>query len=309
MRSAACLWRLSVAVGALAVLATAFGAFAAVRAVEFDASIGAFMDLCLRYVTPDPGAGPFAVTALGSLSVTVAVLAVRAMVREWRALRRFQRTECPQGTVMVAGRRVLVVEDDTPRAYCAGWWRPAIYVSTGTLGHLDRGELEAVVAHEAHHADRRDPLRLLVVKVLGEAMFFVPVLRHLRKRYAAFAEIAADEAAVAASGGPQPLASALLRFGQTPIPGVVAGIAPERVDHLLGERPSWELPVSLLARGLVTVTGLALLAAGTASAIPPGAVSASTLAAQACMVAMTVISVVAGAFLLLVATRRLHRSR
>jgi hypothetical protein len=203
---------------------------------------------------------------------------------------------------------VLVVEDIVPRAYCAGWRHPAIYLSTGALTTLERDELAAVVAHEAHHADRRDPLRLLVVKVLGEALFFVPVLRHLRKRYAALAEIAADQAAVAASGDSQALASALLRFGETSSPGVVVGIAPERVDHLLGKRPSWELPLSLLAGGLVTVAGLALLAAGTASAVPSGAVSTSGLAAQACMVAMTVVPAMTGAFLLLAGTRRLRHA-
>lgn len=300
---------MSVAFGALAVIATVLAGAAAVRAVDLDASFGALMDVCRRYVIPDLGAGSLAVVVLGSLSVAVALLATRAAVRELRALRHFRRSERPVSALAVAGRSVLVVDDHVPRAYCAGWWRPQIYLSTGALACLDRDELAAVVAHEAHHADRRDPLRLLVVKVLGEALFFVPVLRHLRKRYAALAELAADEAAVAASGGPQPLASALLRFGQTSSPGVVVGIAPERVDHLLGERPSWELPVSLLAGGLVTVGGLVLLAAGTASAMPSGAVSASALAAQACMVAMTVVPVIAGALLLLAATRRLRRAR
>lgn len=309
MRSATALWRLSVTLGVVAVLNTALGGLAAVRALNLDTSLGALLDICRRYVIPDMGAAALAVVALGSLSVAVVVLAARATAREWRALRRFQRSQRPRSELTVSGRTVLVVDDPVPRAYCAGWWRPAIYVSSGALECLDRDELEAVVAHEAHHADRRDPLRLMVVKVLGEALFFVPVLRHLRRRYAALAEIAADEAAVAASGDPQPLASALLRFGQTPIPGVVVGIAPERVDHLLGERPSWELPVSLLAGGLVTVAGLAVLAAGTASAVPSGAISASALAAQACMVAMTVVPVMAGALLLLAATRRLRCAR
>jgi len=296
--------------GVLAVTATALGGVAALRALNLDSSsLGALLDVCRRYVVPDPGAGSLAVAALGSLSVAVALLAVRAATREWRALRRFQRSERPQSVVVIAGRDVLVVADPVPRAYCAGWSRPAIYLSTGALERLDRDELEAVVAHEAHHADRRDPMRLLIVKVLGEALFFVPVLRHLRRRYAALAEIAADQAAVAASGGPQPLASALLRFGQTSSPGVVVGIAPERVDHLLGERPAWELPVSLLAGGLVTVAGLGFLAAATASAVPSGTVSTSVLAAQACMVAMTVAPVMVGAFLLLASTRRLRGAR
>ena len=50
------------------------------------------------------------------------------------------------------------------------------------------------------------------------------------------------------------LAAALLAFAERPA-GVV-GIAPERIDHLLGERPSGELPFSLLMGALVTLAAL-----------------------------------------------------
>ena len=162
-----------------------------------------------------------------------------------------------------------------------------------------------MVAHEDHHARRRDPLRLLVIAVLGEALFFMPVMRRLRERYAQLAELAADEAATRAAGA-QPLAAALLLFGESTMPGVVVGIAPERVDALLGRSPRWELPLSLLSAAIVSVAAISVTALATASSMPARAISASQLAAQACMLAMTVGPVLVGCAMLLAATRSLR---
>jgi hypothetical protein len=134
-------------------------------------------------------------------------------------------------------------------------------------------------------------------------------LRRLRRRYAALAELAADEAAVRAAGDRAPLASALLAFGETSNPAVVVGIAPERVDHLLGECPRWELPISLLLGGLVTIAALGAVALGTASATAPDTLSLATLVTQACMLAMTAAPIILGAWLLLICTRRLRGLR
>jgi Zn-dependent protease with chaperone function len=67
--------------------------------------------------------------------------------------------------------------------------RPRIYVSSGTTALLSGAQLDAVLAHEAHHARRRDPLRMLVARTLAESAFFVPVLHRSRERYAALADM------------------------------------------------------------------------------------------------------------------------
>ena len=83
-----------------------------------------------------------------------------------------------------------------------------------------------------------------MVRVLRDALFFLPVLRDAERRYAALAEVAADEAAVR-SAGAEPLASALLYFGEQP--GGAVGIAAERVDHLLGQPAKWRLRLAAMA--------------------------------------------------------------
>jgi hypothetical protein len=152
---------------------------------------------------------------------------------------------------VVAGRRVLVVPAARPLAFCAGLLRPRVYVSTGALERLGEAELAAVVAHEAHHAARRDPLRILIARAIGDAYSFGA----LPRREQALAELAAD-AAVVRSRGAAPLASALLAFD-------ASEIAPERVDRLAGDAPRDEVPRRLVAgSGAVIAALLVLLTAG-----------------------------------------------
>ena len=137
----------------------------------------------------------------------------------------------------------MLVEEAQPQAFCAGFLRPRVFLSTGALRHLGQDELGAVLAHEEHHRARRDPLRIALARVFSHAFFFLPVLRRLSDRYCAMAELAADDAAARVSrGGGATLASALLSFSASAHPQGAVGIAPERVDHLLGRTPSWRLP-------------------------------------------------------------------
>lgn len=303
MASARWLWRLAATLGALAAAAVGLATLSAARAVRLDGgAIGALLEACQTYLLPQPRVASIAAVVLASLGVTVFALGARALARNLAALSRFRRTVHVGGRVTVCGRVVHVVADPVPRAFCAGWVRPRVYVSQGAIEQLEADELRAVVAHEDHHARRRDPLRLLVIAVLSEALFFMPVMRRLRERYAQLAEVAADEAATRAAGT-QPLAAALMRFGETSVPGAVVGIAPERVDALLGEPPRWELSLSLLGAAVVSVGALAAAALATAASMPAHSVSASQLAAQACMLAMTLGPVLVGCWLLLTFTR------
>lgn len=159
------------------------------------------------------------------------------------------------GTRTVGGREVAIVPGAAPRAFCSGLVRPRVYLSEGALTLLGPRELAAVVAHEGHHADRRDPLRLLVARAIGEAYS----LRTLPRREQALSELAADAAAVR-RGGAAPLASALLAF-----PG---GIAPERVDRLAGAAAGHQVSNAMLAAAAVVMA--ALVAAIGAELLVPG---------------------------------------
>jgi hypothetical protein len=140
----------------------------------------------------------------------------------------------------VAGRRVRVIGSARAMAFCAGLLRPRIYLSEGALARLRPAELDAIVVHEAHHATRRDPLRILVARAIGSAF---------GSREQTLADLSAD-AAAAHRVGDAPLASALLAFDAE-----AAGIAAVRVDHLTGDAARVEVP-----RALAIVTGVVVCA-------------------------------------------------
>lgn len=102
-----------------------------------------------------------------------------------------------------------VVRGLTNPAFTAGMFRPRIYVSDALADRLPSAELEAVIAHEAAHVARRDPLRLTLLRALACTLFWLPALRRLAEDAGDQAELRADDAA-AARTEPLVLASAIL---------------------------------------------------------------------------------------------------
>jgi Zn-dependent protease with chaperone function len=309
MASARRLYRLQLGLGAVGIAATALTLAVALTRVDFrGASLDAIREACRQMGLGDLSAASLLVLLLSSAAFAVIALAARSALAQFAARRRFLASVVVVGNARVAGQETLVIDEARPQAFCTGLLRPRIYISRGALATLDLSQLEAIVTHEAHHALRRDPLRIFSARVLGEALFFLPVLRQLADRYAALAELAADEAAVRRSRTRQPLAAALLAFEEAPSASVV-GIAPERVDHLLGKRARWNLPIALLAGAGVTLAGLFALALRTAEATGQASVDMPVLLAQACMVGMAFIPVLAGAAALLASKRAVGRHR
>jgi hypothetical protein len=174
---------------------------------------------------------------LAAFDVVLITRVAVSLARGIRRQRRFVARLPVSGERDVAGRRVRVLGSTRALAFCAGLLRPRIYVSEGALARLRPAELDAIVVHEAHHAVRRDPLRILVARAIGSAFGW---------REQTLADLSAD-AAAAQRVGDAPLASALLAFDAD-----AAGIAAVRVDHLTGEAPRIEVPRSLaIAAGVV----------------------------------------------------------
>ncbi|MCV6614431.1 MAG: M56 family metallopeptidase [Cellvibrionaceae bacterium] len=57
-----------------------------------------------------------------------------------------------------------LVQTDNRLAWCAGFLRPQIYLSSGLQAELSPSELEAVLAHEQAHALQYDNLRKLILR-------------------------------------------------------------------------------------------------------------------------------------------------
>jgi Zn-dependent protease with chaperone function len=107
----------------------------------------------------------------------------------------------------------LVVESAAPFAMTAGLVRPRVYVSTGLLGELDALARRAVLAHEAEHVRRLDPLTKLAAE-LASALHLPSTRAILLEDLALACEQACDERAALAVGDRMTVASALVRLGR-----------------------------------------------------------------------------------------------
>jgi hypothetical protein len=224
------------------------------------------------------------IVALALLGLLVATTLIIGAARELATTRRFTRDLARRSPRALGS--VLVFDEPRPTAFCAGLLRPRVFVSSAAVELLDDGALTAVLAHELHHASRRDPLRLAAGRVLARALFFVPGLAELARRQRALAELSADEAAIGEDDSKRPaLARAMLSFTDAGGPG--AGIDPARVDHLLGEPPSWRFP-ALLCLGAAGVIALLLAIALLVGRVASGTATLALpfLSKQPCVVVL-----------------------
>jgi hypothetical protein len=194
--------------------------------------------------------------ALGVLDGFVIVRGAASLSRQLRAHRRFLRALPVRCVTLAGGHRVRIFPGRPLGAFSAGLLRPVVYVSEGTLGAAGDAELDAILAHEEHHCARRDPLRLLLARVVADAIGPLPPFAALAERQAAVADLAADAAAVDALGDAAPLASALARFDERGV-----GVAPERVDRLVRTARADTVSYALLAAATIALAGIAALVA------------------------------------------------
>ncbi|MEW5919084.1 MAG: M56 family metallopeptidase, partial [Gemmatimonadota bacterium] len=139
--------------------------------------------------------------------------AVWDRVRAWRALRQSlellqQRVPLPGDAFWTAAtaagvspQRLRVVPGLPNPAFTVGFLSPRIYLAEELTQRLTREELVAVVAHEAAHVARRDPLRLNLLRLLACTLFWIPALKKLESDAQDEAEVLADD--VAARGRPR----------------------------------------------------------------------------------------------------------
>lgn len=212
-----------------------------------------------------------------------AICGLHSLVRQWYRTRRLTRAllefALPTRSKELARRgvpnyiagRLDLVDMESPVAFCYGWVRPRICVSTGALAGLHKREVAALLLHEYHHLLRRDPLKTAVSRVLGSAFFFLPIVQALHEQYMVAKEIDADEYALCMQGSDQPLLAALYklllkqpqsmhkRSGLTVV-GASDSVA-QRLDYLLeGRQPAGPRIASLFVSSSVLAAITALMA-------------------------------------------------
>ncbi len=133
--------------------------------------------------------------------------------------------------------RLRLCASARPLALTCGLFRPTILLSTWMVEHLDRRELEAVLAHELEHVARRDYLVVWLATMLRDAFFYVPTSWAAYRQLQQEKELACDDLAVGATHRPLAMASALAKVWQHAVGGAQFaqfGTA----QHLVGEGES-----------------------------------------------------------------------
>lgn len=157
---------------------------------------------------------------------------------------------------------VTVFEDRMPLAFTGGFLKPRVFVSTKLMEALEEKELRAVILHEFHHQNLKDPLKGLVVSFISDFLFFLPITRFLKKAHCLTAEMTADAHAVNLQADPVDLAVSLLKVQK--ISGRAASWffdpATERAKRLLGERSKIPLPFKRIFPSLVLLAVSAFIA-------------------------------------------------
>lgn len=208
-----------------------------------------------------------------------ALAGVHSLARQLRASRKLSRrvralaAPAPPALADAARRtgladRVRMVDSVERFSFAYGALAPRVAISRGLVESAAPAELDAVLEHERYHVYNLDPLKVLLARALPAAVFYVPALRHLRRRYVAGRELAADRRAVEACGR-RPLAGALFKVLDAPRwPELSAAAAiggPELLDVRIvqletgGEPPPSPLPwplVAASAAGLATLAGV-----------------------------------------------------
>jgi Zn-dependent protease with chaperone function len=173
---------------------------------------------------------------LGARAFVRQAVASRVLSRCLRALA----STAPEALTLAAREtglagRVVFIDAGDSFSFVYGLMTPRVVVSRGLLERATGDELRAVLEHERYHVCNIDPLKAAIVRVLSEALFFLPALDSLRARYVAGRELAADRRAVALCGR-RPLAGALLKVVRGPDWSEQASVAAIASPDLLDAR-------------------------------------------------------------------------
>jgi len=155
-----------------------------------------------------------------------ALMGLWSLVRQLRSSRQLERriraltVRMPRDVEAMAARtglrgRVRLIDATDSFSFVYGALSPRVVVSRGLADDASAPELAAVLEHERYHVRNLDPLKVIVVRAIAAALFYLPALRGPLDRYIAGRELAADRHALDTHGR-TPLAGALLKVVRGP---------------------------------------------------------------------------------------------
>ncbi len=144
------------------------------------------------HITTDTVEGVVTVIAAVALLTVFIVAVLMQLMRAQRNLNTLKNFSEP------AQSTFRVVETDAHLAWCAGLFKPQIYVSSGLMQSLTAEQLHLVLLHEHSHAVRKDNLRKWCLH--WASIIWPKKLRaKIRQDHSNYAELASDIAAARSS--------------------------------------------------------------------------------------------------------------
>lgn len=108
--------------------------------------------------------------------------------------------------------QLILIDTETPHAFCFGYKNPKIYISTELLHLMNIQEFEAILIHEKYHLQHNHSLFLTLFSFVQSFLPFFPFVRDIINNYRLRCEIQADHAAISFAHNEQPLISALKKM-------------------------------------------------------------------------------------------------
>ncbi|VVA43553.1 conserved hypothetical protein [Candidatus Roizmanbacteria bacterium] len=108
--------------------------------------------------------------------------------------------------------KVKIILDKKPLAFCLGFFRPKIYLSTGLIKLMNNQELEAIILHEKYHLLKKDNIFLVMANFLKQLFLPFPIIADFLDSSIKRREVKADYYGVILMGKKQPVVSAFKKL-------------------------------------------------------------------------------------------------
>lgn len=108
--------------------------------------------------------------------------------------------------------RIKIVSDKKPLAFCYGFFRPEIYLSTALIRLMNSEELEAIILHEKYHLLKKDNMLLITLNFIKQLFLPFPLFSDFLENIIRIREIKADHFGVNTMGKREPMTSAFKKL-------------------------------------------------------------------------------------------------
>ena len=212
---------------------------------------------------PDTPSGSQLLTVIPALWITGCVLVLSHWLLRWRRLARVARQAKP---IAIAAAPIPVRETDSPlEPGVFGLFRPVLLLPAGIARRLPADQLDAILAHEAAHVQRRDNLTAAIHLFVQALFWFHPLVWWIGSRLVAERENACDEAVLGAGKAPRAYAEGIVNvckfYLESPLPcaaGVTGADLKQRITLIMTNPLAHSL--SAPARVMLSLGGALLFA-------------------------------------------------